>query len=455
MKARYLTVAGLAAALAVAGCSSSGGGTANNTTSPSSGGSSSSSPASQQPSSAAPNSASGTLTVWLQVDAQKGWPDAVTAANTAFNQKYPNVKVDVQYQQWNDHLTKFDTQLAAGTAPDVIEMGNTEMAKYMANGAFADLTNDVGQFPNSDTWLQGLAGSAQLDGKTYGVPYYAGARAVIYRTDLYGSNDPSKAATVDDLINDCKAVQAASKDKAFSAFYIPGQYWYMAMGFVYGNGGAIATSDGGKWTGALESSQAQQGLQKWVDLVKACSKAPANTDEAHPNQYQVFEQNTAGAIYDAGWVPGYVQGAKADGGNPDLKGKVGVMAMPGFTADKGMSTFLGGSDLAIPATSKHTDWAEAWVSAFTTTDEQKAFIKAGNLPNTTSLLADAAADTNLAPYAKAAQNSWFTPASKNWVSVEKANVLKNMLTAILQGKSIDSQTKAADQQITQLLNAGA
>ena len=96
------------------------------------------------------------ITVWLQVDAQSGWPKAVAAANKAFEKQNPGVKVNVQYQEWNTHLQKFDATLAGGNVPDVIEMGNTEMTKYMAAGAFADLTADKSKFPNSSTWLKGL-----------------------------------------------------------------------------------------------------------------------------------------------------------------------------------------------------------------------------------------------------------------------------------------------------------
>ena len=39
-----------------------------------------------------------------------------------------------------NHLQKLDATLAGGNAPDVIEMGNTEMTKYMAAGAFQDLS---------------------------------------------------------------------------------------------------------------------------------------------------------------------------------------------------------------------------------------------------------------------------------------------------------------------------
>ncbi len=81
------------------------------------------------------------ITVWLQVDAQSGWPDVVAAANKQFQADHPGASVNVQYQNWGDHLQKFDATLAGGNGADVIEMGNTEMTKYMAAGAFATCTS--------------------------------------------------------------------------------------------------------------------------------------------------------------------------------------------------------------------------------------------------------------------------------------------------------------------------
>ena len=140
------------------------------------------------------------ITVWLQADATAdNWKPITAAANAAFQAKHPGVTVNIQYQTWGAHLQKFDATLAGGNAPDVIEMGNTEMTKYMAAGAFQDLSADKASFPNSDTWLQGLALSGRYGGKTYGVPYYAGSRVVTYRTDLFkkaGSQGPGDARAV-------------------------------------------------------------------------------------------------------------------------------------------------------------------------------------------------------------------------------------------------------------------
>ena len=156
MKARFLVVAVLAAMLAVAATTASGG---------------------------TSKGQADKIVVWLQNDAQNGWPEAVALANRNFKAQHPDVDVDVQYQSWGTHLQKFDAGLAGGDAPDVIELGNTEMTKYMAAGAFKTLSQSA--FPNNKTWLQGLKDSCQYNGKLYGVPYYAGARAVIYRKDQY------------------------------------------------------------------------------------------------------------------------------------------------------------------------------------------------------------------------------------------------------------------------------
>src|SRR5205085_927958 len=63
--------------------------------------------------------AAGSITVWLQVDAQAdNWAPIVSAANAAFQADHPGVNVNVQYQTWGTHLQKFDATLAGGNTPD-------------------------------------------------------------------------------------------------------------------------------------------------------------------------------------------------------------------------------------------------------------------------------------------------------------------------------------------------
>ncbi len=114
------------------------------------------------------------ITVWLQNDAQNGWPDLVAAANAQFQKAHPGTNVDVQYQTWTTHIAKFDATLAAGAAPDVVEMGNSEMTKYMAAGAFQDLTVD-------EVVVRQLEHLARRPGTLHPVQRQALRRAVLRR----------------------------------------------------------------------------------------------------------------------------------------------------------------------------------------------------------------------------------------------------------------------------------
>jgi N,N'-diacetylchitobiose transport system substrate-binding protein len=395
-----------------------------------------------------------TITVWLQVDAQSGWPAVVKAANDAFAQQHPGVTADVQYQTWDTHLQKFDATLAGGNTPDVIEMGNTEMTKYMAAGAFADLTADKGKFPNSSTWLKGLMQSATYNGQLQGVPYYAGSRVVIYRKDYFKKAGITKAPTsLAQLTTDGKKLVAVygPKDKTFSAFYVAGPDWYSAMSFVYDYGGQIATQTGGQWTGTLDQPKAIAGLTAYKNTFLALSKASKTQDEAHPFPTTPFAQGHSASFLGPGWQYGYALDPKA--GNPKLKSVISAFAMPSHVAGKTMPAFLGGSDLAIPAASQNKSLAEDWIADFTSSANEAGIVKAGNIPNSTSLLnlVKGSPGTQLA---KAAESTWFVPTAKNWTNVENANVLRNMLTQILTGKkSVQAAAADASKQITSMLNS--
>ena len=427
MKVRYLAAALLVAMLAVAASTASGGTSRSHATK---------------------------IVVWLQNDAQNGWPEAVALANRNFKAQHPDVEVDVQYQSWGTHLTKLDAGLAGGDAPDVIELGNTEMTKYMAAGAFKTLKQSA--FPNNKTWLQGLKNSCQYNGKLYGVPYYAGARAVIYRKDQYAKagikSTPKSLAQF--IADGRKLMKKYGKDGGYSAVYFPGKYWYFAMSVVYDYGGQIAVRKGGKWQGALNSPQALTALNQVRTMFKQLSRASKTGDEANPQQSLVFAKGKVGSFSGNGWEWPYALDAKV--GNPALAPVVGAYPMPSHIKGKFMPTFLGGSDLAVPVTTKNQSLAADWIKAFTSTAGESEIAKAGNIANTTTLLAFNASNPKLAPFARAAKYSWFVPTSPNWVNVENANVLQNMLVKIATGRgSVKAVASSASSQITRILNTGA
>ncbi len=379
-------------------------------------------------------SAANTLTVWLQTDAQSSWPEVVASATAQFKAQNPGWDVNVQYQEWGSHLSKFDATLAGGNAPDVIEMGNTEMTKYMAAGAFQDLSSV--SFPNQSTWLSGLAASGRYGGKLYGVPYYAGSRVVTYRTDIFKQMKAKTPTSLAEFTALAKKIGAKNTESTFSPVYLAGTDWYVAMSFVYDYGGKIAITRKGKWVGTLDKPAALAGLAAYKRFFDAASRGSKTTDEAHPNPWDVLAQGNAASTYGAAWFTCCVG---------DYKNRVAQFVMPSHTKGQPIPGFLGGSDLAVPIGANRAA-AAAWISAFTDNASMTALRAKGNIPNTTSLLGNSVNE-------RAARKSWFVPTSKNWVNVENGNVLRTMLSRILTGKSsIKDAAAVASDNITFTLN---
>ena len=127
--------------------------------------------------------------------------------------------------------------------------------------------------------------------------------------------------------------------------------------------------------------------------------------------------------------------------------------MPGASADKGLPSFLGGSDLAVTKVSTNQALAQEWIKIFTDTKSQQGLIAKGALPNATALLDQAAAVKGNEATANAAKNSWFVPMAPNWADVEGQNILQQMLRDIATGhKSVADAAAWADGQITTILN---
>jgi len=391
----------------------------------------------------------GTLTVWLMNGSAP--QSVIDAVNADFKAKYPNVTVNVEIQQWSDVTTKLDTAFQGSNPPDVMELGNTLVAKYAAAGALLDITGKKAGFDNSATWLQSLTDSCTQGGKLYCVPYYAGSRAIIYRKDFFAAAGVAPPDSMDGLLTvGQKLMTAHASDPNFSALYFPGKYWYAALPFVWDFGGDIASQSGGKWSGTLDQPSSQQGLSTLQNLVSKLSRADKSGDEA--KQDAAFAQGHIAMIIANGWEVGVILDPKS--GNPALKDQLGAFPIPSHNAGATAPVFLGGSDLGISAKSKHQDLAQAWIASLTGNKHMAEMATVGGvIPNTTSML-NLGTGINSTFY-NAAKNSKFVPNSQNWASVESANVLPDMLVKIFtRQQDIQTATTAASARITTILNGG-
>jgi N,N'-diacetylchitobiose transport system substrate-binding protein len=389
------------------------------------------------------------ITVWLMNGSA---PDSVVkAVNDQFTAAHPGVKVNVQIQQWDGIGPKTTTALAGNNPPDVLEIGSTLVSKFADAGGLRDLTDKKADL-GGDGWLQGLTDAGTLDGKLYGVPYYAGDRAVLYRKDMFAK------AGITTLPTDRAGFVAAlgklqaqyGSDKQFSALYFPGQYWYASLPFIWDEGGEVATQDGGQWKGTLDSTESQAGLSALKDIVTKYSKAPVNGNENDNDPAVPLGEGKAAMIIDAGWKVGTVIKNK-----PALKNQIGVFALPSKTAGQTAPVFLGGSNLAVSEGSDASDLAYEYVKILTGSKAQTDLATTGGvIPNSTSLLTLHAKDPVLSVFDTAAKNSRSTPNSPKWGDVESGTVLQDMLVNIFSGKkTVADATKDASAAITRTLNS--
>ncbi|WP_461124116.1 sugar ABC transporter substrate-binding protein [Saccharothrix stipae] len=421
---RGLAVGAAALAVAVAGCGTSSDGGSGNSGEPK------------------------TLTVWLMDGSA---PTTLTdALNKEFQDAHPGVTVKYEIQKWNGIQEKLTTALTSNNPPDVIELGNTQTAKFAAEETLLDLSADVSGL-NGDQWLGGLEDSLTWDGKQYGLPFYAANRTVIYRTDLFEAAGITAAPKSRDewvtAIEKLKAANAADPD--FQPLYLPGQSWYVLLSFIWDEGGDVAKSQGSAWAGALDTPQAKAGLEFYKKLVDTSgTKAPKDADEATPQQMEVFGTGKVGMMIGLPW-----ELAGAVKANPDLKAKTSAFPIPSKTSGKTAPVFLGGSNLAVPAGSKNADLAKEYLKLLSSKKYQDMLAEGGAVPGTSTDTAKLATTPIGKALAESAPNGKVTPTTPAWAAVEAGqNPLKDMLTAYLTGaKPLDQATSDANTALSKTL----
>lgn len=392
---------------------------------------------------------SGTVTVWLMSGSA---PTTLTdALNKEFEAAHPGVKVKYEIQQWDGIQQKLTTALASGAPPDVIEIGNTQTAAFASqDGVLTDLTADKDSF-NGSQWLKGLADSGSYDGKTYGVPFYAANREVIYRKDMFEQAGIAKPpASNDEWIDAIGKLKAKfGSDPDFQALYMPGQNWYALLSFIWDNGGDIAKADGKNYKATLDTPEAKAGLDFYKKLVDTSgTKAPKDADEAKPQQATVYGAGKVAMMIGLPWE--LATAAKTDA---SLTGKTGAFAIPSKTAGQTAPVFLGGSNLAIPANSKNVAAAKEYIKLLSSPKYQSQLAASGVVPGTSTDLSGLDKDPLGSVMAKASANGKAVPASPKWGDVESGqNPVKDMLTAYLTGKkTLDQATADANAALNKLI----
>ncbi|MFF3831771.1 extracellular solute-binding protein [Streptomyces sp. NPDC002458] len=389
-------------------------------------------------------SGSSTVTVWLMKgSASQSFLDRF---KKSYEAEHPSVELEFILQEWGGIGPKVLKALDGDDAPDVIEVGNTQVAQYAETGELRDLTLESIRDLGGEDWLPGLADPGKVNGAQYGIPWYAANRVVIYNKDLFAEAGITELPkTRAEWVDISERLNTAGRQ----GVYLAGQNWYVLAGFIWDEGGELADDSGGDWQGALDSPAALRGMDFYKTL-QAFGDGPKDADEQTPPETDVFAGGEVAQIIS---VPG--SAALIEQQNPELKGKLGYFPVPGRSAKKPGAVFTGGSDLIVPEDADHRGEGIEVVKALAGEKWQTELARAMSyVPNKPALAKAVEGQEGTAAMAEGAAEGRATPNSPFWAAVEADNPIKPYMTAVLEGGDPAEEAKKASDRITSKLITG-
>jgi multiple sugar transport system substrate-binding protein len=209
------------------------------------------------------------------------WGDAsrnklTRKAITSFQQIHPNITIHSWFTDFNSYFNKLNTQIAGGSAPDLIQMDMAYVAQYVNEHILLDLTSLVSNktIDLSDFEKDQIT-ETEDNGKLYGISLGGNYECMIYDTQLVqqaGLGDPPAIWTWDDFATYAGRI---SKALASQKIYGTGDYSGAIDVFeiwVRQQGRELYTSDGKV---AFTPQDAISWFTYWNELRSSGACAPA------------------------------------------------------------------------------------------------------------------------------------------------------------------------------------
>ena len=347
--------------------------------------------------------ATGTITVW----AMGAEGEKLPALAKEFEAANPGAKVNVTAIPWDAAHDKFTTAITAGKTPDAAMVGTTWMGEFAGLDALDPTPSSI----DKSVFFEGAQKTTEVDGTSYGIPWYVETRLVYYRTDLAkkaGFNEPPKDW------EGLKAMAKAMQTKAGAKWGIGLQAggtgsWQTVMPFAWSNG-ANLTKDGGKAYNfdTPETKEAVEYYQSYFTEGISDKAAPA-TPTTEPD----FASGKVPMFISGPWMMSAVEKVGGEG----FKDKYAVAPMP---VKKSSSSFVGGSDFVVFKNSKQRDTAWKFVQFLADPKTQvKWYQQSTDLPSVESAWQDPAisSDKKLAVFGEQLKTAQAPPSFQTWEQV--------------------------------------
>ena len=304
---------------------------------------------------------SGTITVWT-------WPNndrTFAALMPAFNEAYPNIKVEVQgYPNANNgYLNTLQRALLSGSGPDVAMIEIGQLALLRERPQWVDLS----QAPyNAGELMANFAPAAAAnvtlpDGKIVALPKHTGPGGLFYRRDIFEEAGlPTDPEEVTALLADWNAFIEVGKKVV-----VPNERWLLANGMEIVS--TMMAQRGVSWFDAGGNLQLDNPVfAEALDLVKVAADEGLISPFVMwtPEWQGAFGQGQIATIMSGNWMGGLLKRAFA----PNDAGKWGVAPAPA-AADGNRSFNAGGDHIGILETSDNKEAAWAFIHWLVMNDE--------------------------------------------------------------------------------------
>jgi multiple sugar transport system substrate-binding protein len=375
--------------------------------------------------------ATGTITVWAMGAEGENLPKLAKE----FEAANPGAKVNVTAIPWDAAYQKFTTAITAGTTPDAAMVGTTWMGEFAGNDALDPTPPSI----DKSAFFDGAQKTTEVNGTSFGVPWYVETRLVYYRTDLAKKAGITTPPTDwDGLKSMAKAMQTKAGAKYGMGFQAGGTgSWQSIMPFGWSND-ADLTKDGGK---AYNFDTPE--IKEAVDYYKSfftdgiADKAAPATPTTEPD-------------FVSGKVPMFISGpwemsAVEKLGGAGFKDKYDVAPMP---VKKTSSSFVGGSDFVVFKNSKQRDTAWKFVQFLSDAKTQaKWYQQSTDLPSVQSAWQDSSisADKKLATFGEQLKTAQAPPSFATWEQVV-AQLDTQLEKVTKQGADSSAALKSVQQQ---------
>lgn len=322
-----------------------------------------------------------------------------------FMAAHPDDKVNIEVIQWDNLQQRLTTDIAGGTAPDIAMIGTRWLVDYVKN----DIAEPIDAYMTPDfkaTFIDAFMTPSTFDGKIYGLPVAASARAMYYNKDLLAkagvANPP---ATWDEVVDAAKKVKALGGDAY--GFALQGKeietdaYWYYSL---WSHGGEIL-KDG---KSAIDSPEAVAALKLYKSMLDEGLTEPDPTGLNRQDIETLFKQGRIGMLLTGPWLRGQLA---ADAPNLNY-------GLTGIPAGSTKATYGVTDTLMLFSSSKNKELAMKFLTetAFSTKWRTEFTKKEGFLPVMKAVASapDFANDPQLTAFTNMLPYAHFAPPVANW-----------------------------------------